>query len=605
MIRLLTFFSMILISAISIAQDQRDLLKTLKPEHPRLILQKDDLARIKKLTESDRVAKELLGGLKAEADRLLDEGTVEYIIVGPRLLTQSRRCLDRIYTLALLYLLVEDDRYLKRAVKELKAAADFPDWNPSHYLDTAEMTHAFAIGYDWLYSYLSGEEKAWIKKAVIEKGLNTSLKIYEENGWWAKSEHNWNQVCNGGIGIGALALADEEPEPANTILNYAVKSLPLALNSYAPDGGWSEGPGYWNYATSYTVYFLASLNTALGTDFGLSDYPGMEHCGTFRIHFVGPLDLTFNYADAGANAGSSSAMFWLAKRYNQPAYAWHQRQRLNNPSALDLVWYSPQGNNPADENIPLNAYYRGIEVAFFRSAWNVPDAVFVGFKGGDNKANHSHLDLGSFVLDAEGIRWAVDLGTDDYNLPGYFSTRDKRWTYYRLNTQSHNTLIINGENQDYTAEAPITKFSDASEMAYAIADLSNAYKGAGKVQRGIALMNQKHVLIQDEISAGEPVEIEWGMMTGAEIQIEGKSAWLQQEGKMMQAVIHEPANAKWGTESAKPENPKEKQNEGYTKLTVTFDEKQSNTRLVVSMTAGKSKGGIAVPEIEIKPLSRW
>jgi len=33
-------------------------------------------------------------------------------------------------------------------------------------------------------------------------------------------------------------------------------------------------------------------------------------------------------------------------------------------------------------------------------------AAFVGFKGGDNAASHAHLDLGEFVYDAGGVRWA-------------------------------------------------------------------------------------------------------------------------------------------------------------------------------------------------------
>jgi hypothetical protein len=35
------------------------------------------------------------------------------------------------------------------------AAAAFSDWNPSHFLDVAEMTAALAIGYDWLYEEVS------------------------------------------------------------------------------------------------------------------------------------------------------------------------------------------------------------------------------------------------------------------------------------------------------------------------------------------------------------------------------------------------------------------------------------------------------------------
>jgi len=490
-------------------------------------------------------------------------------------------------------------------VNELYAASQFPGWNPSHYLDTAEMTHAFAIGYDWLFDSLSQDEKNWIKKAIIEKGLNTALTLYKEGGWWTKSTHNWNQVCNGGIGIGALAIGDEEPELAKMILDYAFKSLPLALNSYAPDGGWNEGPGYWHYATRYTVYFLAALDTALGTDFGFSEYEGLDNAGTFRIHFVSPLDLTFNYADSSNRAGSAHEMFWLAKRYNKPAYAWHQRERLSRPSALDLVWYTPEGNNPAKENIPLDAYYRGIEVAFLRSAWNDPNAIFVGFKGGDNKANHSHLDLGNFVLDAEGVRWVVDLGSDNYNLPRYFDTKKTRWTYYRLRTESHNTLTLNHLNQDRLAEAPIIKFHSTPERTHAVTDLTAAYKGVNHVKRGIALIDRRYVLIQDEIDAIEPIEIEWSLMTAAAISIDGKTALLKQKGKVLQARIHVPDDAVWGTKSAKPKTAEEKQNDGMTKLTVTFPVEKVSVRLVITLTPAASIDKIPKILIQPKPLSQW
>ena len=89
---------------------------------------------------------------------------------------------------------------------------------------------------------------------------------------------------------------------------------------------------------------------------------------------------------------------------------------------------------------------------------------FVGFKGGDNKVNHSHLDLGTFVLDALGQAWALDLGSDDYNLPGYFGKQ--RWNYYRLRTEGHNTLTIEGENQNPEARAHLLAFHSDPERAH-------------------------------------------------------------------------------------------------------------------------------------------
>ena len=54
--------------------------------------------------------------------------------------------------------------------------------------------------------------------------------------------------------IGALAIADEEPELAAKIIADGRNSIPRAMASFAPDGGWAEGPGYWGYATEYNVF---------------------------------------------------------------------------------------------------------------------------------------------------------------------------------------------------------------------------------------------------------------------------------------------------------------------------------------------------------------
>ncbi|MBM3333409.1 heparinase II/III family protein [Candidatus Sumerlaeota bacterium] len=578
-------------------------LKTLRPGHPRLIALDSDLQRIKQLIASDQTARRYYEQLKQEATESLDAKPVAYVVVGPRLLAQSRRCLTRVATWALLYRLDGDKRFAARAKQEMFAAAGFPNWNPSHFLDTAEMSHAFAIGYDWLYDYLTTDERQRIREALIEKGLKPSLKIYQSGGWWARSVHNWNQVCNGGMTIGALAIADEEPALAGSIVASALRSVPLAMASYAPDGGWAEGPGYWSYATRYNVYMLAALESALGSDFGLSAMEGFDKAGTFRIYATGPIGLSFNFADAGARAGNVPEMFWLARKFNRPLYAWHERQCARRPDAWDLIWFDPRGKGAVAENVPLNAYFRGVDVAFFRSAWESEDAIFVGFKGGDNKANHSHTDLGSFVLDALGHRWAVDLGGDDYNLPGYFGA--KRWTYFRLRTESHNTLVINGENQDPRALAPIVAFSPKPDRTFAVADLSAAYKPhASRVQRGIALLERKHVLVQDEIEAKEPVEIVWAMLTEADVAVKSDAATLRAgDGRLAMRIIG-PEGARFETMSASPPRP-QAQNRGTTKIVVRLPSKASKARIAVVMTPYAAKGKQPQWTGEIEPLERW
>src|SRR4051812_7334285 len=196
--------ALVLVSGLHAADKPLD---TLRREHPRLLASSSDFTRLAALVKDDPFAARLYDALRREADSIRKQPPVVHVLIGPRLLDQSRRALGRIYTLALVYKISGDRAYLDRAVQELRAAAAFADWNPSHFLDVAEMTHAFAIGYDWLYADLSPEDRALIRRAIVEKGLDQAIPIYKEKRWWTVVSHNWNQVCNGGITLGALAIA--------------------------------------------------------------------------------------------------------------------------------------------------------------------------------------------------------------------------------------------------------------------------------------------------------------------------------------------------------------------------------------------------------------
>ncbi|MBN1420643.1 MAG: heparinase II/III family protein [Planctomycetes bacterium] len=577
-------------------------LEGLRAGHPRLILLDETLPALRRAIADDATAKGWYEEIRRRAEDLLDADTVEYKIVGPRLLAQSRRCLDRVYTLALVFRIDGERRFAERARKELFAAAAFPDWNPSHFLDTAEMSHAFAIGYDWLHAFLSVEDRARIREALVSKGLKAAEPVYAKNSWWARATHNWNQVCNGGIGIGALAVADEERALASSLLSSALKSIPRALASYAPDGGWNEGPGYWHYATRYTVHFLASLETALGKDFGLCAMPGLAETGLFWIHAVSPIDRLFNYADCGERAGGASEMLWLARRFRQPIFAWHERTRARGGDPLDIAWYAPQAPGPIASKLPRDAFFRGIDVVFLRGAWEDRDASYVGFKGGDNRANHSHLDLGTFVLDALGERWALDLGGDDYNMPGYFGR--ERWTYYRLRTEGHNVITIDGANQNPAAKSPIVAFVSTPDRAHGVADLSKAYAAAKGFRRGVALLDRKSVLIQDEIDLDGAHDLAWAMHTRAEIAADGNRAMLRIGGKRLAARILEPAGAEFVVRSAsapKPQNP----NRGVRKLVIERKGAAGAQRFAVWLVPLRE--GEEPPERApaVTPLPRW
>ncbi|MGA1198849.1 MAG: heparinase II/III domain-containing protein, partial [Candidatus Latescibacterota bacterium] len=505
-------------------------LNTLDKNHPRLMLKDDQLAQLKTLWETDTALKKILSDVITEADILVSKAPLQHVLIGPRLLSVSRDALDRIYHLGIAYRWTSNVKYLDAGRDVLLTVVAFPDWNPSHFLDVAEMTHAVGIGYDWFYPALNEQTRNTIKTGLIRHGLQEGIKAYTgtKPAWWISSEFNWNQVCNGGLIVGALAIAETDPQYAQQIIPEVYKSLPTALKTYEPDGAWGEGPGYWDYATRYTVYGLSALDTALGTTFGLKNKNGLTKAGYFPVHGAGPTDYYFNYADVGETAKRTPmpSNFWLASAYEDDFIGASEHAIVARKKAepQHIMWYVPKPNISA---IPeLDRKFGGIvAVAFLRSSWEDPNAVFVGIKAGYNQVNHGHLDLGNFVVDALGERWASDLGSDDYNLPNYFGSgiNATRWTYYRLNSESHNVPLINNKSQHPNGTARLIGFRSEGAFPYATVDLSQAYleNASGKIIRGIALINNRQdILIQDEYNLDNPRFIQWGITTKATIALQ-------------------------------------------------------------------------------------
>ncbi len=588
-------------------------LKTLNKAHPRLILTDMRLAELKELMKRDRLLKKCYKDVIKQADEYCTAKPLKHHNRdGIRLLSVSRACVSRIYALGLAWRLTGKEKYATKAKENLLAVCAFADWNPKHFLDTAEMSHAVGVGYDWLFDYLDAESREKIRTGLINNGLKPGLVQYHGKGTWrVRSKFNWNQVCNGGLVIGALAVAETDPKYAERIIPKAAEFLPNAIGTYAPDGAWPEGPGYWWYATTYTAYGLAALNTALGTDFGLSKMKGLSETGLFPIYTTGPTGLYLNFADVGSNKRRKNlpCLFWLARKFNKPLLAAAEREMLTkrNASPQDFIWYVPTGKKPPTPS--LDKYFRGpVEVAVFRSAWNDPNAMFVGVKAGFNQVNHGHLDLGNFEMDALGVRWARDLGRENYNLPGYWNKgKDaKRWTYYRISSFAHNVPVLGGKNQDVHAETKITKFKTTPAKGFAILDLTSAYKDfATKVTRGVAIIsNRRGVLIQDEFEITKSCEVAWGMTTDAKISLAKDKAVLTLGGKKMVAHILSPAGAAFTVESAEQKPPLQP-NKGVKRLMIRLENQKGNVRITVFFAPHWPKGKQPANPASLKPLAEW
>jgi Heparinase II/III-like protein len=616
-----------------------DSLLHLRPGHPRLLLTDKGLATAVAAAKSDPVRAALHARIIATAEGVLGVPPARYISASSESLDQARYAVHSIVTCALAYRLTHDDRFLARAKSELFNVAAFPDWNPGHFLDVGELSFAVAIGYDWLYAQLQPEERATLKRALLEKSLAPADTAYHAGSRrdrlveWAYVTSNWNQVCNSGVLSAALVLADEEPEVARKIITGARESIPHGMAVYAPDGEYPEGPGYWTYGTTYAVIALAELESALGTDFGLAAAPGFDRTADYHVAVKGPSGLTFNYADSTDDLQNSPASTWLAKRFHvatalrstralladdlrrekiskfDPTI---QQQVVNRFFALHAIWFPEETAEagPASD-LPLDLHFSGIaDIALFRSAWNDPRAIFVGFKAGENAYHHNHLDLGSFVLDADGQRWALDLGPDVYELPGYNNSKQQRWSYFRTNNHSHNTVTPGDGLQRRQIVAPIVAFGSTPERGFAVADLTPAYPDeAASLRRGIALLDRARVLVQDEYRPTQSgLPLHWTMVTRAKVDLadDGRSATLTKEGRTLRVDLLEPATARLHLGSTKPPTAAENQNEGTAMLAIDVTPRADagTTRVAVLLTPIGEKWPKLAPPL-LDSLADW
>lgn len=572
------FFGMWLASLALAAADLAE-----KP-HPRLWLPKSSEASLREKLARDPLAAKLQAGVMTEAARVLKSRTCRYEIPdGKRLLFESRLALHNILHTGWAWRITGDEKFRLRAITELDAACALKDWNPSHFLDTAEMATAVATGYDWLYPTLTPEQRVMCEKAIIEKALKPAKVVYDKGGWWSKPGNNWSQVCGSGIAIAAAAIAGNDAGLAENLFDRGLDLVERCTEFYAPDGMYPEGPGYWHYGSDYHVMLLA---TCKALDRPFVESPLMNKAGNSIMHLTGPTRLPFNFADGGAGYETPSpAQCWLAARFKDTVQALHVRQLFTRAMAedkrlkcspLSLLWLP---DAPATGAMPIAAVFHGEQaVATFRTGWS-PKAAFLAIKGGTPAASHGQMDVGSFVYDAHGERWIHDFGSDNYNLPGYFHSQ--RWSYFRLQNRSHNTLEINGKLQKSTSKpCPLVAQTLTGNPLAAAFDLSDAYSNAAtKVLRSVRFdSNSGNTRIEDEITqpAGNVV---WRAFTDARAKVKGDQVILSKNGSQI-ILKRISAAGTWTITDAKPPTAEENQNEKFRAVVLTIPKAENISAVV-------------------------
>jgi len=529
---------------------------TVLAPHPRLLLNKGEETALKASIERSAALKKVDDYIQSVSTRLLTQPALVFKKEGKRLLAVSREALTRLFYLSYSFRRTGHIKYVQRAEQELNTLCDFESWNPSHFLDVGEMCTAVAIGYDWLYDQLGERTKQKIRKAILEKAFLPSYN--KKEAWFLDAHSNWNSVCNAGLVFGALAILDEEREASIAIIERSVRSNLLPLKTFAPDGNYPEGPGYWNYGTSFQVLLSAALQSALGSDKDLSKAPGFMQSAYYMLFAQGPSGIYYNYYDCGNAVAPSPVMFWFANQLKDPSLIYNEmaliqqgrytKEGADEDRILPVAMIFARNMNLSKPPMPVKKVYSGhgiTPVAIVRTNWHNNQGKYLGIKGGSAADGHAHMDQGSFVYDDGGLRWAMDFGMQSYitlESQGVdlwnMKQNSQRWDIFRYNNLNHNTISINNQRHNVKGRAALVQTFDKGKELGGTIDLTPALNLGEELRsatRKAVIVDDAYLQVEDVIAAGPaPVDVRWNMVTPATATlVNHHTIRLTQKGKTM------------------------------------------------------------------------
>lgn len=632
-------------------------LGAVKKERPRLLLNAAGMNSLKALIESDATAKAMFEALKATQLKVIElPELVQIRGEGGRGTSIGAKLIFRMTGLGILNYVDGDPKWKDYAIREMVSSASFTNWRPDELGDLTEFVWGMSIGYDMFRKSMTPKDEAKIKTALVQLGVDSLLALFKGEDFpattkraepgqapftkafpnkrpaIAKQEEPDGEELAAACALlmSAIALSDEDPARAGHAATLACKVIGEGVRRFGPDGVWAEGIYAGDDVLDPLASLIMTLRAAAGNDFGLTTLDALANANTARMHMNGPTGV-FNYGDArGGTLGRVWLTSFLASIYGNPGVpaVVAPKAPVNTETqgmglAGQLLYHSAYMSGYGKPEA-LDANFSTAHVATLRSAWNDPGAYFVAIKGGENKVPGSQLELGTFVLDAGGVRWGVDLGAEndramkDHINPAKFKN-------YRENTFGQNTWTFGSMSKDIAnwkpvvpkkgppdppancqpldAKAPIVAFNSTPERGVAVVDLTHAYSTHAKdFMRGI-MMNRgdsPYVIVQDElkVKSGDP---EWAMHTRAEVTTEGNKAVLKSGNKTLTMTVLSPAGATIVAEDAPEQKEPNTSVKGVKVIKIPLKGvKNQNVTVSVAFALGET-----APSAAVVPIAQW
>ena len=390
---------------------------------PRLYATRADVERIRTHLD-DPVYRIIWKQLRKVADK-----QVRIIAKGPVQDEDTLRGLvDRLPFLLTAYRITAKSGYLEAALQVMDRLASRQDWFGNEDRRAARAVFAAALAYDWLYNELDSEQRDRYRQTLANHaGILYSVLRNGSRAWARNYHNNHNHTNMMAIGVAAIVLYGEV-DGATDWLKAAQENFINVLDNLSPDGGSSEGVGYWSGSTTDLLLYAMAAEPYFGIRL-VSGSSYFRNTARFRLHaslpgFVENVDYSdsprFDYH------GPSQILHLLARINNDPAAQWtadrilEKRESIHGDFWIDLFWYDPQIRESPPRADDTYLLLDNLGLFFTRTSW-ADDATWAFFKAGPPlgwqayrrdyyRGGHLQPDAGQFLLWRNGAWVVVDGG---------------------------------------------------------------------------------------------------------------------------------------------------------------------------------------------------
>ncbi len=318
--------------------------------------------------------------------------------------------------------------------------------------------------------------------------------------WWLHNTHlrnvnNWTAFCNGGV-VGAAIYLESDMARLAEIIARAARSLDDYLDTFDPDGGSSEGPGYWSYGFGYYTILAHLVEHRTG---GMVDFLAGERIrriAQYPLRTVLSPGVYVNFSDCNRRVRLIAPhLAYLARRLDLPDLMRLAREQGGSPRERMLSWglrnlfWRPEGD-PAGRFVPArHDWFRGMMWMIARYDPADPGALVLAAKGGHNGEMHNQNDVGSIIVHVCEESVVADPGRGRYTR-AYFGP--ERYEHFVNSSRGHSVPVPNGREQlpgrEHGAELLEHRADEAIDLLRL--ELRGAYPGEAdlaSLQRTVAL----------------------------------------------------------------------------------------------------------------------